>query len=178
MFLDNKYTKLYYKIIDKCQSDIGENHHIIPKSLGGGDDFENLVKVSYKAHFILHRLLPKMVKLESHKIAMNYALFMMMNRKISHFSSTTYEVIRTEVSQTMRLNNPMFEPSVIAKRTGQKRSNETKLRIAEGNLRRWSNTARPILNFDCPICKNPIKTRIPTQKTCSKKCSAVLQHRK
>ncbi len=178
LFMDNKYTKLYYQIITKCQSDFGEVHHIIPKSLGGSNETDNLVRVTPKAHFILHRLLVKMVKLESHKIAMNYALFMMMNRSISRYSSRTYDHARFLVSEAMKTNNPMRDPEVLKKRTGQKRSTETKSKIAQGNLRRWSNTARPIRSFDCPICGIHIETRIPTKTTCSKKCSAHLQHMK
>lgn len=36
-----------------------EKHHIIPKSLGGSDDKENLVKLSAREHFIAHLLLAK-----------------------------------------------------------------------------------------------------------------------
>lgn len=175
LFLNNKYTALYYRIITKCQSDIGEVHHIIPKSLGGTNESNNLVRISHKAHFILHRLLIKMVKLESHKVAMNYALFMMMNRNISHYTSRTYDEVRINVSETMKINNPMHDPMVLNKRIGQKRNNETKERMSKANLRRWKTTARPIREFNCPICETHIMTRIPTKTTCSKKCSTTLQ---
>lgn len=178
LFIDNKYTRLYYHIVANCQSDNGEVHHIIPKALGGSNSQENLVKVSPKAHFILHRLLVKMVHNESHKIAMNYALFMMMNRNICHYSSRIYEITRNQVSESMRHNNPMHDAKVLAKRRGQKRSPETKKRITEGNLKRWSSAGRPIRNFCCPVCNSQIETRVPTKTTCSKKCSAILQHMK
>jgi len=178
LFIDNKYTRLYYHIIAKCQSDNGELHHIIPKALGGSNSQENLARVSPKAHFILHRLLVKMVKNESHRIAMNYALFMMMNRNICQYSSRTYEIARVQVSESMRANNPMHDAKVLAKRKGQKRSVETRKRITDGNLKRWSSTARPIRIFCCPICNSQIETRVPTKTTCSKKCSAILQHMK
>lgn len=178
LFLDNKYTRLYYHVITNCQSDNGELHHIIPKSLGGSNLPENLVRVSPKAHFILHRLLVKMVRTSLHRTAMNYALFMMMNRNISNYSSRTYHNARIQVSEAMKANNPMHDPEVITKRVGQKRTDETKKRIVEGNLRRWSSTARPIRNFSCPICGTNIETRIPTKTTCSKKCSGHLQYMK
>ena len=41
MFLDNKYTKVYNKIIEKSKNraifGYKENHHIVPRCLGGGD---------------------------------------------------------------------------------------------------------------------------------------------
>lgn len=178
MFKENKYTKCYYNIIKLHQSESGEVHHIIPKSLGGLDDEVNLVRVSLRAHLILHKLLLKMVKTKDHKVSMNYALFMMMNRDISKYSSRSYENSKKIISENMKLNNPMHDQKVLSKRIGQKRSKETKKRISEGNYRRWNKTARPLRIFNCPICDTKIKTRVPETKTCSRSCSAFLQHRK
>lgn len=175
LFLDNKYTKFYYHIITNFKSDTGEVHHIIPKSLGGSNEENNLVRVSPKAHFILHKLLIRMVKQDSHKAAMNYALFMMMNRNICNYTSKTYESARKEVSKQMKLNNPMHNPKVLDKKIGQKRTQETKDKISKANSKRWEKEARPIREFNCPICSTFIKTRIPTKTTCSKKCSGILQ---
>lgn len=36
-----------------------EIHHIVPKTLGGGNEEENLVKFTYREHYIAHRLLTK-----------------------------------------------------------------------------------------------------------------------
>lgn len=50
MFINNKYTKWYYQIIYKYQSTqingYNEKHHIIPKSLGGDNSPDNLVKLT------------------------------------------------------------------------------------------------------------------------------------
>jgi hypothetical protein len=47
MFLDNKYTKVYFNIIERAKNRLletyTETHHIIPKCLGGSDKKENLV---------------------------------------------------------------------------------------------------------------------------------------
>ena len=66
LFIENKYTKIYFSIIASAQSRapiIGyvEEHHIIPKSLGGSNHKENLVKLTAREHFICHWLLTKMV---------------------------------------------------------------------------------------------------------------------
>ena len=65
IFLQNKYTTWYQKIISNRKNTpfLGytEEHHIIPKSLGGKNDNENLVRLSAREHFICHLLLVKMV---------------------------------------------------------------------------------------------------------------------
>jgi len=73
MFIDNKYTKCYFKIIDLAKSSIPagyiEKHHIIPRSLGGNNSAENIVKLSARQHFICHLLLTKMCTgLAKHKM--------------------------------------------------------------------------------------------------------------
>lgn len=66
LFIDNKYTRWYYAIITKAKTRIlstdvyVERHHIIPKSMGGNDSKENLVKLTAREHFICHLLLTKM----------------------------------------------------------------------------------------------------------------------
>jgi len=65
-FIDNKYTSLYYKIVDRAKTRIyegyTEKHHIIPRSLKGSNDKSNLVKLSAREHFIVHWLLTKMTE--------------------------------------------------------------------------------------------------------------------
>ena len=58
------YKNLYDKIVRKVQArgrpdGYYETHHILPRSLGGSDDPENLVDVTAREHFILHYLLTK-----------------------------------------------------------------------------------------------------------------------
>jgi len=61
-FKDNKYTKWYMSIINNPDaSGFTEEHHIIPKSLGGSNEGENLVHLSTRQHYIVHLLLPKML---------------------------------------------------------------------------------------------------------------------
>jgi hypothetical protein len=64
LFIDNKYTHTYYKIIERSKSRIipyyTEKHHIIPKSLGGSNKKDNLALLTAREHFICHLLLTKM----------------------------------------------------------------------------------------------------------------------
>ena len=75
--LTNKYSKLYNKITSNAKQRITEGytelHHIIPQSLGGGNDKDNLVELTAREHFICHWLLIKMTEGED-RSKMLYAL--------------------------------------------------------------------------------------------------------
>lgn len=57
------YRKIYESLIEKRKNEIfegyGENHHILPKCLGGSDDPSNIVRLTAKEHYIAHLLLCK-----------------------------------------------------------------------------------------------------------------------
>ncbi len=60
IFINNKYTAIYYKIVRRAAVRIlpkelyKERHHIIPKSLGGNNTGENLVSLTGREHLICH----------------------------------------------------------------------------------------------------------------------------
>lgn len=64
------YSKIYHDIIgsrkllnrEKTKLEYFEKHHIIPKSLGGTDENENLVLLTPKEHFLCHKLLLHITK--------------------------------------------------------------------------------------------------------------------
>ena len=64
--LTNKYSKLYFTIIQNARNRISkgyiESHHIIPQSLGGSNDKNNLVDLTAREHIICHWLLIKMTE--------------------------------------------------------------------------------------------------------------------
>lgn len=69
MFSENKYTRWYYQIVNHCKmvhpDGYSERHHIIPRSLGGSNDPDNIVVCSARHHFILHALLVRMTSGEA-----------------------------------------------------------------------------------------------------------------
>jgi len=80
IYLNNKYTKTYYRLIEKCQNRpkpdcYTEKHHIIPKckAFGGNNSKENLVCLTFKEHWTCHHLLMKMCKTPQQKRSMYYA---------------------------------------------------------------------------------------------------------
>lgn len=97
MFLQNKYTKWYFNIVDKAisQRDIigyTEIHHIIPKSMGGNNTKDNLVVLTAREHFICHLLLVKAVD-ASYKKKMNFAFWRMCNIKENRHTPTARQYL-------------------------------------------------------------------------------------
>jgi hypothetical protein len=79
-----------------------EQHHIVPKSLGGSNKSDNLVSLTAKEHFICHLLLTRMVEGVAKK-KMTYALWLMCNVKNPvqqrHVpTGSTYEKVRIQHS--------------------------------------------------------------------------------
>ncbi len=62
------YEKLYFRFIETWKRQqipeevYTEVHHIIPKHCGGGNEEENLVRLTYRQHTFAHRLLWKAYK--------------------------------------------------------------------------------------------------------------------
>jgi basic membrane lipoprotein Med (substrate-binding protein (PBP1-ABC) superfamily) len=59
------WEKLYYKHIENCKNQkieegkICHKHHILPKSSGGNDNKDNLIKLTYSQHVFAHFILYK-----------------------------------------------------------------------------------------------------------------------
>jgi hypothetical protein len=123
MFLDNRYTKVYYQIINralarphiKVKNDGYQTHHIIPKCIGGADSANNLVILNYKEHRVCHCLLIKMQLTTSAEIKMRHAYGFF--NKSSRYNGPRYKrgkdnifsnpEIVEQVRQRMIDNNPM-----------------------------------------------------------------------
>jgi hypothetical protein len=66
-----KYRSWYNQLIQKRRlapifSAYTEVHHIVPRSLGGGDEKSNLIALTYREHFMAHWLLTKLYDGQSH----------------------------------------------------------------------------------------------------------------
>ena len=144
IFLNNKYTKYYYDIINRAKTrtlkDYKENHHIIPKCffveqsatgwLLGDPDDNNTVIITAREHFICHWLLTKMQPTTPQKAQMIYAFNMMsvsgdyQERYNTKISSRAYEKNRILLAETISKNNK----GKIAWNKGYK---ETRLEVLE-----------------------------------------------
>lgn len=103
------YVNLYNALIKNSQSQkrnkklgVYEEHHIVPKCLGGADTADNLVLLTPREHFIAHVLLWKANKSDYRLFAP--LLFFKNNKHVKN--SRTYEKIRIAHAEYMRTNNP------------------------------------------------------------------------
>jgi hypothetical protein len=134
MYLTNKYSRWYYNIIKRAQTrtitTYTEKHHIIPQSLGGNNDSDNLVRLTAREHFICHLLLTKMTT-GTNKSKMSQAAWMMASvaGKGQHrykVNNRTYEKLRLTMSAIKK------EKSTWNK--GISPSDETKKRLRKASL--------------------------------------------
>ena len=56
------YDNLIKKRLENPPTEKFERHHIVPKSLGGSNNDDNIVKLTYREHFMAHLLLCKIYK--------------------------------------------------------------------------------------------------------------------
>lgn len=118
------YSQLYDSIIgNRIRNQIGndayfERHHIIPKSLGGSDQKNNIVRLTPKEHYICHLLLLKMHPPGSNQYYKMLRAFMCMvwlksKNQTRYVTSRVYEKRRLEHSNRQSKNvtgdkNPNF----------------------------------------------------------------------
>lgn len=153
------YLKIYNNLIDSRRINeadgYSENHHIIPKCLGGSDDKDNLIKLTAREHFIAHLLLTKIYP-NNNKIS--YAFNMMLstsdNQERYLPPSHWYEYRRKLFSE----NHPLKDPEI--KKRHLENSRKATLKRYSGNFTKLS---------ECKNCNSIIYGK-PSRKYCSKQC--------
>ena len=130
MYLQNKYTKCYFNIIERAKSrDLPkeiytERHHIVPKSLGGANTKDNLVKLTAKEHRLVHILLPRMTTNTAHTKSMWYALWMILRTKNTNQQRTiskgsAFEIAKIKVAEN---SSQLHKGKTVSKETKEKLS--------------------------------------------------------
>jgi hypothetical protein len=111
------YKKIHDSIIERAKHRVltgyKERHHIVPKCMGGIDSDDNIIELTAKEHFIIHKLLCEIYP-DNDKLI--YAIWMMSNVKYEHrtyhISGNEYERIRTlfkdKISNKMCGSNNSF----------------------------------------------------------------------
>jgi hypothetical protein len=112
------YNKLYSKFIEsrplrkKQKNDGLETHHILPKSLGGKDTDKNKIVLTFKEHWLAHRILVKMYSGKK-KASLVYALFRMANHHNSYkITGKKYEYaknLRLQLVQSKNIKKKLSE---------------------------------------------------------------------
>jgi hypothetical protein len=118
----NRYLKLieYRKNNIPNKSQYCERHHIIPKSMGGNNEKENLVFLTGREHYIAHYLLAKSFPENS---SLWYSFNMM--RRICNSKSFLYEKTRIYISENLKKDKKRAE-KISKANTGKSRSKEQK----------------------------------------------------
>lgn len=113
----SKYIIWYNNLVNKCKNRVlplesyTEKHHIIPRSLGGDDTADNLVRMLPREHFIAHLLLAKIHKGQSGMKMVHALRRMLTGHRNDRYvpNSRVYQVIRTlSMEKCSGENNPMY----------------------------------------------------------------------
>ena len=86
----NRYIKFIESRKTRDITGLFDKHHIIPKSMNGTDDASNIIKLTYREHFLAHWMLWKAFD----NAQMTHAFWYMTQKKMSKLSSRTYEVLK------------------------------------------------------------------------------------
>ncbi len=131
------YLKIYNDLINHAKSrflsaeSYTENHHILPKCMGGTDDVQNLVRLFPEEHFVAHQLLvriyPGNLKLTS------AAILMTIHHTNKRINNKLYGWLRRAHSEAMsnRIVSEETKRKISKSKTGKSPSPEALARIRE-----------------------------------------------
>lgn len=129
------YLKLHDNIISvakqrNLKETYFENHHILPKCLGGSNDQKNLVKVTAKEHYVLHHLLTKIYPNNS-KIWFAFVMLTVKTKKHKRqfLTSRMYEKSKKIRSELMSGENNVNYKNKTGGSKGKKWSEESKQKL-------------------------------------------------
>lgn len=153
MFIDNKYTSVYNRIVQRAQNRLlggyTETHHITPRCMGGTDDNANLVKLTSREHYICHALLVRMVAKRNHLYKMMSAFNMMhMDAYGKRYTSRLYEYNKHKY---YKLKSEIQKGYKRTEESKQKQSAKTKGRPwteKKRNAPMNQPTAKPVVAYD------------------------------
>ena len=128
------YQKIYNNLIKtrsgQCLliNEYYEKHHIVPRCLGGTDDEQNLIRLTYREHFIAHWLL---VKIYKNHLGINYAFLCMLRKQPNGeriLTSKRYEIIKRNFSDFKKWHSKINNPG-----KSQKSRESARKRMTERN---------------------------------------------
>ncbi len=158
LFIKNKYTRIYFQIIDKAISESRrknisvyyERHHILPSCLY--PEYEKLstykwngVLLTGREHYICHWLLTKMVEHPQHKISLNHAYANMRitsGNQQRYINSRIYDKLSKIHSDYVKTRLENKNDPFISKKGkenhnyGRRHSEETKQKMSQTRIER------------------------------------------
>ncbi len=155
VFCRNDARERYYSLIASARSKCRrrgtfryyEEHHIIPRSLGGSNCATNKVLLTAKEHFVCHKLLVLMTKGENRR-KMSYALWTMSNGRANSHQTARKPRAYSKAKRLMRdaLSEDRKGRSY-EERYGKKRAAEIRRKISYKHIGRvFSEETRKLLS--------------------------------
>ena len=126
------YQKIYNNLTESRKNRIVENglyhekHHIVPKCLGGTDDKENIVTLTFREHYMAHYLLSRIHRKNS---GIQYAFLCMLRKQPTGeriLTSKMFDTIKRNFSEFKRLHCKIENPgkSLKSRESARKRMTE------------------------------------------------------
>jgi hypothetical protein len=175
-----KYETIYNNLIQKRKRDVPEGytelHHIIPRSLGGSDTKDNLVRLTAREHYLAHYLLMKMQVPKSGGYYSMLKAFLMM--QVQHESGLRYipghkfENLRKIDSERKSITMLGKKNHILGKRwiwnpnTEHTKLHDPTIELPHGYIFGQKKTKKL-----CPVCGKVFYKR--SNVTCSKECRKV-----
>jgi len=171
MFLDNKYTKWYFSIINRAKIEnrikrkntYYESHHIVPKCMNGNE----LVLLTGKEHYVCHLLLCRMTT-GNNKHKMINALIKMSFSKSkgqSRHSSISYSLVRSLIAEKNREMFKGIPKSDQAKSNMKGRSGKwVRKDIHKERMRGENNPMFGKVGKDNPAFRTEVRKKISSSK--------------
>lgn len=141
-----------------------EEHHILPRCMGGTDNKENLVTLTAREHFVAHALL---VKIHSGNEKLLHALFRMSNQWV--YGSIEYAWVKERWSESRK-----GKPGGML---GKKLSEEAKKKIAEANTGRLGTMTGKNHTAETKAKMSKSRKGVPKVGEHKNKLSALCSHR-
>lgn len=166
---DSKYLKWYTSIVissldRNIYGTYTEKHHILPKSLGGDNNKENIVSLTAREHFICHKLLYRVMLSKVNRKKMLFAFHMMskcnnQNQKRT-INSREYNKIRSELSLMSSGENNHFYGKTHNEESRKKIGEKSKGRIPGKITRQKMSMSRLGKKKDPDVVRRQVETRI------------------
>lgn len=140
------YESHYFKLMERARTRLlegySEQHHVVPRCLGGDDSVDNLVDLTAKEHYVAHQLLVKMHPGNSKLV---YAAHMMGNTRKG---SRSYSWLREQHAENLRgtKHSEETKAKMSLARKGIKKSDDWKAKIgaAHKGMKRPEGTGEKI----------------------------------
>ena len=146
------YKKIYDIIIDgaknrKLHSDAyGENHHIIPRCMGGTDDKNNIVRLTAREHFVCHQLLFNSYRNTQYSYALILAVTCMKRSSRGQIrNNRIYEWVKIRRSKELKTWLKTNHPKGMK---GKHHTETIKKQISEINIVNIRFQITPLFSFD------------------------------